>query len=110
MFSFCVLRALCAELNTVPRPESEFIPIPRRPSTAELAEDLMVDPEALKMETHEPGIFDESGDYVPMYSDDPKDLEHISANPLDAPEPGDTAPESVPAEGDNSPVETPPEE
>ena len=110
MFSFNALRALSAELDTVPRPESELIPIPRRPSTAELAEDLMVDPEALKLETHDPGIYDESGDYVPMYSDDPKDLEHISANPLDAPEPGDTAPESVPAEGDSTSVDTSSEE
>lgn len=78
-------------------PESEFMAIPLRPSTSELAEDLLVDPEALKFETHEPGIFDESGDYVPQYSDDPQDLEFFQPTPLDAPE-GETAPESVPAD------------
>lgn len=82
------------ELGSVELPDSEFIAIPARPSTAELAEDLLVDPEALKLETHDPGVFDENGDYIPQYSDDPKDLEHLSPVPLDAPE-GDTVPESV---------------
>lgn len=80
-----------------PIPEGEFIAIPARPSTAQLAEDLLVDPEALKLETHDPGVFDEKGDYIPMYSDDPKDLEHLSPTPLDAPD-GDTVPESPSAD------------
>lgn len=80
-----------------PVPEGDFIAIPARPSTAQLAEDLTVDPEALKLETHDPGVFDEKGDYIPMYSDDPKDLEHLSPTPLDAPE-GDTVPESLSAD------------
>lgn len=78
--------------------ESVLIAIPARPSTSELAEDLLVDPEALKLETHEPGIYDETGDYIPQFSDDPKDLEMFGPTPLDAPQQGDTAPESVPAE------------
>lgn len=81
---------------------SEFLAIPARPSTSQLIEDLMVDPEALKMETHEPGIYDEDGDYIPMYSDDPKDLENISPTSLDAPELGETAPASVPASDSES--------
>lgn len=86
--------------------EGGFIAIPARPSTAQLAEDLTVDPEALKLETHEPGVFDEKGDYVPMYSDDPKDLENFSPTPLDAPE-GDTGPESPSADdsSNSNPVE-----
>lgn len=89
-------------LNIIPKdvfptlPESEFIAIPARPSTAELAEDLLVDPEALKLETHEPGVFDENGEFVPMYSDDPRDLEQL-ITPLDAPPEGDTVPESAEA-------------
>lgn len=87
----------------IPHPESELLAIPLRPSTSQLIEDLMVDPEALKMETHEPGIYDEDGDYIPMYSDDPKDLENISPTPLDAPDTGETVPESVPASNPESP-------
>lgn len=85
-----------------PGPE---IPIPARLSTAQLAEDLIVDPEALKLETHEPGVFDENGDYIPQYSDDPRDLEHLVPNPLDAPE-GDTAPESVEPASDSTESES----
>lgn len=88
---------------SIPMPESEFLAIPMRPSTSSLIEDLMVDPEALKMETHEPGIYDEDGDYIPQYSDDPKDLENISPTSLDAPGPGETVPESVPASNSESP-------
>lgn len=89
------------DLGSVALPESAYIAIPARPNTSELAEDLLVDPEALKLETHEPGIYDESGDYIPQYSDDPKDLELFGPTSLDAPEPGDTAPESSPAESDS---------
>ena len=86
---------------SLPEPGPE-IPIPARPSTAELAEDLLVDPEALKLETHEPGVFDENGDYIPQYSDDPKDLEHFSPTPLTAPD-GDTVPESESAPESSAP-------
>lgn len=84
-------------------PESKVGAIPARPSTADLAEDLLVDPEALKLETHEPGVYDETGDYIPQYSDDPKDMEMFSPTPLDAPEKGDAVPEPVPVEGELSP-------
>lgn len=87
----------------IPQPEQEILAIPLRPSTSQLIEDLTIDPEALKMETHEPGIYDESGDYVPMYSDDPSDLEGISANPLDVPDKGDAVPEPTPANNPESP-------
>lgn len=77
-----------------PGPESGF---PIHPSASELAESMLVDPEALKNETYEPGIYDEEGDYYPQYADDPSKLpEYIAPNPLDAG--GDTAPESSPAE------------
>lgn len=104
---FRIILAMVDGMNTLPRPDSVFIPIPARPSTSELADDLIVDPEALKMETHEPGIYDEDGDYIPMYSDDPKDLE---PTPLSAPEPepgeGDAEPAPPPAsDSDNEPLE-----
>lgn len=50
--------------------------IPALPSASQLMQDLLVDPEALKNERHDPGIYDEDGDYYPQYSDDP---EHIQA-------------------------------
>ena len=50
--------------------------IPALPSASQLMEELLVDPEALKNERHDPGIYDEDGDYYPQYSDDP---EHIQA-------------------------------
>lgn len=43
------------------------------PSSAELAEQLVVDPEALKNENYS-GIYDANGDYVPMYCDDPEKI------------------------------------
>lgn len=74
--------------------ESPGFPI--HPSASELAEQMLVDPEVLKNETYEPGIYDEDGDYYPQYTDDPSKLpEFFEPAPLDA---GDTAPESVPAE------------
>lgn len=69
---------------------------PIHPSTSELAENLLVDPEALKLETYEPGIYDESGDYYPQFTDDPSALpEAFEPAPLNVG--GDTAPESLPA-------------
>lgn len=82
-------------------PESGF---PIHPSASELAESMLQDPEALKNETYEPGLYDEDGDYYPQYSDDPSKMpEYIAPNPLDA---GDTAPESSPAESSSSPDNT----
>lgn len=49
-------------------------------STSDLVSQLVVDPEALKNEHHDPGVYDEDGDYVPQYSDDPRDLQHLTAN------------------------------
>lgn len=73
--------------------ESSGFPI--HPSASELAEDLLVDPEVLKNETYEPGIYDEDGDYYPQYSDDPNSLpEYFAPNDLV----GDTVPESSPVE------------
>lgn len=98
-----------SEYTPIPRPVGIDLAIPLRPSTAQLIEDLMVDPEALKMETHEPGVFDEDGDYIPQYSDDPRDLENIQATPLDAPD-GGTNSESVPdAQSDVKPDSSPTE-
>lgn len=75
------------------KPESGF---PIHPSASELAESMLQDPDALKNETYEPGIYDEEGDYYPQYADDPSKMpEYIAPNPLDG---GDTAPESSPAE------------
>lgn len=75
------------------KPESGF---PIHPSASELAESMLQDPDALKNETYEPGIYDEEGDYYPQYADDPSKMpEYIAPNPLDA---GDTAPESSPVE------------
>lgn len=69
---------------------------PVHPSASELAEQMLVDPEVLKNETYEPGIYDEDGDYYPQYTDDPSKLpEYFEPAPLDS---GDTVPESAPAE------------
>lgn len=78
--------------------EPVIVSLPIHPSTSELAEQLLVDPEALKYETYDPGIYDESGDYYPQYSDDPSKLpEYIAPNDL-----GETAPESSPAPSEQS--------
>lgn len=78
--------------------EPVIVSLPIHPSTSELAEQLLVDPEALKYETYDPGIYDESGDYYPQYSDDPSKLpEYIAPNDL-----GETAPESSPASSEQS--------
>ena len=80
-------------------PEESGFPI--HPSASELAEQMLVDPSVLQNETYEPGIYDESGDYYPQYSDNPADMpEYFEPAPLDS---GDTAPESVSADGQNEP-------
>lgn len=106
---FKLLAGLVSGCMPVEREESQFIAIPARPSTSELAEDLLVDPEALKLETHEPGVFDEKGDYVPQYSDNPADLESL-IKPFDAPdtsggadsEPGQSDKVGFDSDSDNS--------
>ena len=51
------------------------------PSTSELAEQLVTDPEALANENYS-GIYDASGDYVPQYCDNPDEIPQgsMSAN------------------------------
>lgn len=43
------------------------------PSTSELASQLMIDPQALSNENYS-GLYDENGDYVPQYCDDPEKI------------------------------------
>lgn len=69
---------------------------PVHPSASDLAEQMLVDPDVLKNETYEPGLYDEDGDYYPQYSDDPSKLpDYFEPAPLES---GGTAPESSPAE------------
>lgn len=76
----------------VPRPEAYVIPgFVVHPSTSELAERLQVDPTALNNENYS-GIYDENGDYIPQYCDDP---EKIPQGALEANL--DKSPESSPA-------------
>lgn len=51
--------------------------LPALPSASSLMVDLLSDPEALKNERHDPGIYDEDGDYIPQYSDDPERIASI---------------------------------
>lgn len=103
---FAMIRELRESFDAPVYVEGYFdtVEFPIHPSASELMEQMQVDPEALKNETYEPGIYDEDGDYYPQYSDDPSSLpEFIAPNPLDA---GDTVPESSPA-SDPQPAETP---
>lgn len=55
-------------------PLTDFIPsFVIHPPTSELAERLLVDPTSLSNENYS-GIYDESGDYVPQYCDNPEDI------------------------------------
>lgn len=56
------------------------------PETSELAEQLLIDPQALSNENYS-GIFDENGDYIPQYAENPDDVPQgaIEANPGTAP-------------------------
>ena len=47
-------------------------PMIKHPSTSSLANDLLVDPDAFQQNYN--GIYDESGDYVPQYCDNPDDI------------------------------------
>lgn len=84
------------------RPSAGFI---CHPSTSELARQLMVDPESLSNENYS-GLFDENGDYVPQYCDNPEDIpqgmmkpnESTGAAPESPAERGAPAQEDSPAE------------
>lgn len=57
------------------------------PETSELAEQLLIDPQALANENYS-GIYDESGDYIPQYAENPDDIPQgstIDPNPGTAP-------------------------
>jgi len=103
-FSFHSLRALIASIDApvLTPPEYTDPGFPIHPSASELAEQMLIDPEVLKNETYEPGIYDEDGDYYPQYTDDPSKLpEYFEPAPLDS---GDTVPESSPAETVEVPI------
>lgn len=93
-----MLRNVVSEIKAEPYvPDLPLSPgLPIHPSASELAEQMLVDPEVLKNETYEPGLYDEEGDYYPQYTDDPGKMpEYFEPAPLDG---GDTVPESSPAE------------
>lgn len=75
-----------------PRKEAYEVPgFVIHPSTSELAERLQVDPTALSNENYS-GIYDENGDYIPQYCDDPEKIPQgaLAAN-------AETTPDSDPA-------------
>lgn len=80
-------------------------------STSDLVSQLVVDPEALKNEHHDPGVYDEDGDYVPQYSDDPRDLQHLTANNSagNGASPGGTQTPEESSSDSSSSGDTPPE-
>lgn len=55
---------------------------PVMPDASSLIDVLTTDPEALKNERHDPGVYDENGDYVPQYSDNPEDISMLVVNSL----------------------------
>lgn len=64
------------------------------PPTSELAERLLVDPTSLAGENYS-GIYDEAGDYVPQYCDNPEDIPRgsvIPSNPSETTSASDPAP------------------
>lgn len=64
--------------------------LPVLPSASSLMVDLLSDPEALKNERHDPGVYDEDGDFIPQYSDDPERISTIieASRPSDVTAPG----------------------
>ena len=85
------IKVIDASVFKVLDPQESGFPI--HPSASELAEQMLVDPSVLENETYEPGIYDESGDYYPQYSDDPSALpEGFDPAPLG----GDAEPEPKP--------------
>lgn len=83
-------------MNTLPRgnysrvyikpAENVCPPFVIHPESSDLAEQLLVDSEALSKENYS-GIFDENGDYIPQYCDNPDDIPQgaFEANPGTAP-------------------------
>lgn len=96
---FAMLRELYASIEAPkyvqPMEPSPGFPI--HPSASEIAEQILVDPDVLKNETYEPGIYDESGDYYPQYTDDPSKLPEGFEPVAPAVSAEDTVPESSPA-------------
>ena len=102
---FSTLRGTIIAIEAKPfavlEPQESGFPI--HPSASELAEQMLVDPSVLENETYEPGIYDESGDYYPQYSDDPSALpEGFDPAPLG----GDAEPEPKPG-NDSEPAPSP---
>lgn len=96
---FAMLRELYESIEAPKyiQPMGEPLGFPIHPSASEIAEQILVDPDVLKNETYEPGIYDESGDYYPQYTDDPSKLPD-GFEPVAPPVTGeDTVPESLPA-------------
>lgn len=62
--------ATCSQVLPPVCPEPGFIV---HPSTSELASQLMIDPESLSNENYS-GLYDENGDYIPQYCDNPDDI------------------------------------
>lgn len=77
------------------------------PSTSELASALMVDPEAIKNENYS-GIFDENGDYVPQFCDDPEKLPRsVSMEANQESKPEGPAPSSEQRQSESTPPSQP---
>lgn len=79
------------------------------PSTSTIAEQLTIDPQALNGENYS-GIYDENGDYIPQYCDNPEKVPQaaIVANPSN-PAPSDPA-ASDPAPSEPAPSDPVPTE
>lgn len=78
------------------------------PSTSELAERLQVDPTLLNNENYS-GIYDENGDYIPQYCDDPDKIPQgtLEANVDKSPDvPGTAGEASGPDKSDSNPSDT----
>lgn len=84
-----------------------------QPDASSLMVDLLTDPSALESEKHDPGIYDDDGNYIPMYSDDPSRVSAAieanagSAAPLggakgQSEDSADNSSNSVPASDDSS--------
>lgn len=75
------------------------------PSTSELAERLQVDSEFLSKENYS-GIYDENGDFIPQYCDDPEKIPQstLVANQDKTPPSQDASPGGTPGP-DDTPAE-----
>lgn len=90
----------------------EFANVPGfivHPTTSELAEQLMIDPQALNSENYS-GLYDENGDYVPQYCDNPEDIPQsappITANTSVAPTPAASGENDSKPDSSSSQVDT----